>query len=50
MERINNQIHGETLFVGIDLNKRRWHITIRTVDVEIFSNSIVGRWITCGGY
>lgn len=44
MERIYNQIQGETLFVGINLNKRSWHITIRTVDVEIFSNRMVGRW------
>jgi hypothetical protein len=25
---------GEGLFVGIDLHKHRWHITIRTVDYE----------------
>ena len=28
---------GEDLFVGIDLHKRTWHITIRTRDVQIFS-------------
>ena len=44
MKTINKQIHGEELFVGIDLHKHRWHVTIRTADVEIFSNSIVGRW------
>jgi len=44
MERVYNQIQGETLFVGINLHKRSWHITIRTVDVEIFSNRMVGRW------
>ena len=44
MKRVNKQIHGEALFVGIDLHKRRWHVTIRTVDVELFSNSISGRW------
>jgi transposase len=44
MKRINKQIQGEALFVGIDLHKRRWHVTIRTADVELFSNSIVGRW------
>jgi transposase len=44
MKSSNNQIKGENLFVGIDLHKHRWHITIRTADVEIFSNSIVGRW------
>jgi transposase len=44
MKRKNKEIQGEELFVGIDLHKRRWHVTIRTADVEIFSNSIVGRW------
>ena len=40
MKIINKQIQGEELFVGIDLHKRRWHVTIRTFDVEIFSSSI----------
>jgi len=44
MKRNHKEIQGEALFVGIDLHKRRWHVTIRTVDVELFSNSIVGRW------
>ena len=44
MKRINKQIQGEELFAGIDLHKLRWHVTIRTADVEIFSNSIAGRW------
>jgi transposase len=35
---------GEELFVGIDLHKHRWHITIRTFDVEVFSASIPGTW------
>jgi hypothetical protein len=42
MKRINKQIQDEELFAGIDLHKRRWHVTIRTADVEIFSNSIAG--------
>ena len=44
MKSINKQVQGEELFVGIDLHKHRWHVTIRTADVEIFSNSIAGRW------
>jgi len=44
MKSINTQVKGEELFAGIDLHKLRWHITIRTADVEIFSNSIIGRW------
>jgi transposase len=34
----------EELFVGIDLHKNRWHVTIRTFDVELFSASIPGTW------
>ncbi len=34
----------EELFVGIDLHKHRWHVTIRTFDVELFSASIPGTW------
>lgn len=32
------------LFVGIDLHKRRWHVTVRDRDVELFSASIPGNW------
>jgi transposase len=44
MKSMTKQLQGEKLFIGIDLHKRRWHVTIRTADVEIFSNSIAGRW------
>jgi hypothetical protein len=38
MKRPKNQITGgEDLFVGIDLHKIGWHVTIRTVDLELFS-------------
>ena len=43
MRRPKNQITGgEDLLVGIDLHKNRWHITILTFDVELFSASIPG--------
>jgi transposase len=44
MKSIKKQIQGEELFVGIDLHKHRWHVTIRTFDVVVFSSSIAGRW------
>ena len=34
----------EAIFVGIDLHKINWHVTIRTADVELFSGSIRGDW------
>lgn len=35
---------GEELFVGIDLHKLSWHVSIRTADAELFSGSIAGNW------
>lgn len=35
---------GEKIFVGIDMHKRSWHITIRTKSIELFNGSIPGRW------
>jgi transposase len=32
------------LFVGIDLHRVTWHVTIRTEDHELFSGGIPGRW------
>ena len=46
MGKIKKQrVLGERLFVGIDLHKRKWHVTIRTVDVELFSGTIPGSWM-----
>ena len=33
-----------TVFVGIDLHRRRWHVTARTAESELFSASIEGTW------
>ena len=45
MRRPKHQMTGgEDLFVGIDLHKHRWHVSIRTVDVEVFNASIPGSW------
>ncbi len=35
-------VDKEDLFIGIDLHKQRWHVTIRTFDIEVFSASIPG--------
>jgi transposase len=35
---------SKQLFVGIDLHRLQWHITVRTEDVEVFSGSIPGQW------
>jgi transposase len=35
---------GKRIFVGIDLHRLQWHVTIRTEDVELFAGSIPGNW------
>ena len=44
MTKIIHHFKEEDLFVGIDMHKQRWHVTIRSAEVELFSNSIVGKW------
>lgn len=39
-----SQEKSKQLFVGIDLHRLRWHITIRTEDVELCSGGIPGQW------
>lgn len=34
----------ETVFVGIDLHQRTWHVTVRTGDRELFTTGIRGEW------
>jgi len=35
---------GTKIFIGIDLHKYRWHVTICTEDIELYSGSIPGEW------
>ena len=36
---------GKCLFMGIDLHRKSWHVTIRSEDgLVLFSNNIGGRW------
>jgi len=32
------------IYIGIDLHRIQWHVTIRTDDVELFNGSIPGQW------
>jgi len=41
--RRNGQ-EGKTVFVGVDLHRFRWHVTVRTEDSELFSGTIPGHW------
>lgn len=44
LKRHRQKVTGEDLFIGIDLHKARWHVTIRSADVEFFCGSIPGEW------
>jgi transposase len=45
MEKKTKELEsGKDLFIGIDLHKRTWHVTVRTKEVELFSGSIPGSW------
>ena len=35
---------GKTVFVGVDLHRVKWHVTVRTEDEELFSGTIPGHW------
>jgi transposase len=35
---------AEAIWVGVDLHRLRWHVTIRVEDAELFSGSIPGSW------
>jgi hypothetical protein len=39
-----NLAKGEEIFVGIDLHKKAWHVTVRSTDGELFNGSIPGSW------
>ena len=46
MRRYSKQTwKGKHLFMGIDLHRKSWHVTIRSEDgLVLFSNNIGGRW------
>lgn len=35
---------GKQIFVGVDLHRLQWYVTIRSEGVELFSGSIPGHW------
>ena len=44
MKRARKELQpGEKIFVGIDMHKLKWHVTVRTADFELFSGSIPGQ-------
>ena len=42
MEKYERNSEKETLFVGIDLHLRSWHVTGILEDTEVFSKGIPG--------
>jgi len=41
--RRNGQ-EGKAVFVGVDLHRFKWHVTVRTEDQELFSGTLPGQW------
>lgn len=39
MDSVDNDI-----YVGVDIHLRQWHVTVRTMDQELFTGSIPGSW------
>jgi transposase len=39
-----NLIQSQTIFIGIDVHKNTWHVTIQDYDIVYWSGSIVGNW------
>ena len=37
-------LSGQTLYIGIDVHKKSFHVTFRTFDCELSSQSIPARW------
>ena len=37
---------GEDVFFGVDMHRKRWHVTVMTEDLELFNASIPGCWIS----
>ena len=35
---------GKAIYIGVDLHRRAWHVTIMTREVELFSGSLPGNW------
>jgi hypothetical protein len=35
---------GKAVFVGVDLHRFKWHVTVRTEDQELFSGTLPGHW------
>lgn len=40
---------GSSVFVGVDIHKRQWLVTVRTTEVELFCGSINGDWSSLRG-
>lgn len=39
------QLHADDIvYFGIDLHRQRWHVTVRTAEIELLSASIPGTW------
>lgn len=41
---LNNIPEGKEIFIGIDLHRKMWHVTMLAEDEEVFKGSMPGNW------
>ena len=47
MQRYGSEESGDRdIFVGVDVQLRQWHVTVRTMESELFSASIPASWLS----
>lgn len=45
MININKKLEeGEDVFIGLDMHRRQWYVTVMTKELELFNASIPGSW------
>ena len=45
MKQCNRDVlHGETIYMGLDVHRKSWHLTVRTRDEEIQKMSLPPHW------
>lgn len=40
----NLNLDNEEIYVGVDIHKKMWYVTVRTEEIELFKGAIEGKW------
>ena len=44
MKKYNNDTTGEAIYMGLDLHRKSWHLTVRTQHQELKKMSMPPQW------